>query len=336
MTRDQIVTFVTTATGYMQADDVAAAQLFVIARDRQIYDAALWKSSLVMCPIPLSPATNLDQAGGLVIVPSVIKRIVAMRTNGQAALGTGGLSMRVKGIEEYFRIDYDRFTEVGYPYEFGILAPIWFNARGIDGNNLIVNAPGPTDANAALECIWRDSTGQRFVTAGNAGKNPVVVSPAPGDGFAVIEQVLKAVTVGPVTVTWAGNQLSLSPASTRSPACQVARLFPTPNTAQVMNVLGKADYTELTFTSQEPAVSNSENLLIAMVRVDMLRRGGENGEAATAIQEIMAPPGPGNPGGLLAQLKAVEAVQEATNVRIIPEDGYGPEWGLGPYIRPYW
>lgn len=340
MTRDQIVTYVTTATGYAQPDDVAACQQFVTARDRLIYDSALWKSSLVLCPVAVNPG-NADNAAGLVILPPSIKRVVAMRTNALNSLGQGGFALRVHQLEHWFRIDYDRFSTTGTPWEFSLLPPIWTNIRLAAGAQLVVQLPAPGDANAQFKVVWRDSAGNRTSTISAAGAPTMNVVPAPGDGFVCLERVLKPVTQGTLIVTDGGanNYGTLQPADTTSPQCPVARLFDKPQQAITLNVLGKCRYDDsptamttigsLNFGSQEPSVANSETLLIALVRVDMLRRGGENGEAETALIECMGQAKDGH-GGLMQALKDIEAIQEAANMRIDPDAGYGPDYGLGP------
>lgn len=411
-----IANYVCTATGYVQSDDLAAAKSFTLARDRLIYDAALWKSSLVQCDIALDPVNNENHAAGLVLLPDVISRPVAVRTTDNA--------VRVNGLEYYFRVDADKFAESGAPFEFSELPPAWLIARagvpqwqdyaflppgqvtnyhtvagspyyadlatvagatyqatmgagdyGTDSNNhlaagqtetftaaggttrfygagnqivgvklkvltsgsggyvKITNA-SQTDEIVPIKVTWRDSAGQRYVVN---QKCPIKLTPPPGDGLVTIESIFKPVTDGLFNVlvenpisgtdsfleTTAG---SVDKGGTRTPRSAQLRLFGKPSVAVALKVLGKAVYQGLDFDQQEQTVRNAEDCLIAFVRADMLRRGGENGEAANAVQEAAE---------LLQQLKDIEAVQSANNVRIIPDSGYGPEWGLGPYIRPY-
>jgi hypothetical protein len=340
MTRDDIVTFATTATGYEEPDDVAAAQIFIEARDRLIYDFGLWKSSLVLCPLSFNAATNADNAQGLVILPSVIKRVVAMRTTGTPGwgIGNGGYSLRIRGLEYYFRVDYDAFTQSGSPQEFAINGEIWFNARLAAGDSVTCAMPNAGDAAVQIKVQWRDSTGQRTVTT---GVSPLVLNPAPGDGFVAVEHVYKSVnTAGALNLTSTGTGAalgSLTAAAGSSPLNVLARIFPVPNASFQLNVCGKARYADLqlNFGTQEPTIANSETALIALLRVDLLRRGGENGEAETALIEALGQNKDGS-GGLFQRLKDIELVQEAQNVCIVPEDGYGPEWGIGPYLPPYY
>jgi hypothetical protein len=150
MTRDELVTFICTSTGYGEPDDIAACQTFLVARDRMIYDSALWKDSLVMCEIAVDPVNNADHAEGIVFLPEVIARAVAVRTAENA--------VRVTDLGQYFRIDLDQFARTGQPFEFSILNPAWFVWRGTQALQL-VTAVGDT---APIKIVWRDELGKRF------------------------------------------------------------------------------------------------------------------------------------------------------------------------------
>lgn len=440
----ELIANVCTATGYLEDDDKAACRTFLTQRDRLIYDSALWKDSLVMCPVAVDPVNNADHAEGLVLLPEAIGRPVAVRTAENA--------VRVNGLETYFRYDADKFAETGTPFEFSIMPPAWFTVRPVadpfthtnvvvpayafsvvdnipgapvgifdvlgstvnltvgkvyqlkaastmsgyiiksdDGNfeleKLVRTTAGQTvyftatsdqvmflgpddghlsgdfhevglyafdgnldkielttrfkssgagstlklegDVDAIVRVLWRDSKGEKYNTT---GKLPLTLVPNDDAGFFEIDAVFKSSTNAPLTITLIDGtgvtclQATLAAAATRSPTYQRLRLFGIPSTAVVLKVLGKAKYDPLDFDTQEQTIRNSENCLLAFGRGDLLRRGGENGAAQLAFQEAAA---------LLQQLKDVEAVQAANNQRIIPDSGYGPEWGIGPYIRPY-
>lgn len=122
MNRDDIVTYVTTKAQMVQPDDVTACQLFVSKRYELIYNAYLWKDSLTMVNVSVDPVNNPDNANGIVLLPAQIDRVVAVRTQFN--------SVKVHGLEDYYRIDYDAFnagtTNVwGSAAEFAILNPIW-------------------------------------------------------------------------------------------------------------------------------------------------------------------------------------------------------------------
>jgi hypothetical protein len=411
-----LANFVCTSTGYLDPDDQAAVRTFLLARDRMIYDSALWKSALLMTTLALDPVNDLDHAEGIVVLPEEFQRPVGVRTTDNA--------VRVNAVENYFRFDADKFAETGSPFEFAEIQPLFVVWRGISA---IAVSCDPTESEVTIKIVWRDGNKVRtdevtlnpagvgntaYITPANA--QPIVVSGAgfgdvngsysfekatgyfkqtngtgcylrvegnfwvlrtpdltsvlywaeigsrvwlntdtPGDPDAAVSADPPGPTVtfpaagrGEIlavykTATQKAIQLGYSPSegalssivlgtidaeATNSPSFPRLRLFGIPSVAVNLRVLGKAKYLPLSDDRQEQTLRNSENCLIAFARGDLLRRGGENGAAQLAYQEA---------GVLLQQLKDIEAVQAANNQRIIPDQGYGPEWGIGPYIRPY-
>lgn len=166
MTRDEIVNYVCTKTQNLSADDITACQGFVKARYELIYNAELWKDALAVVPVPFDP-TNADNAEGIVLLPEIINRVVAMRTIFGAS--------RIQGLEHYFRIDFDAFCNRNANFlglfvaasEYSILSPIWFVWRGMGG--LTVSAPAdaapvaPSQIPPQFKISWRDETGKQFV-----------------------------------------------------------------------------------------------------------------------------------------------------------------------------
>lgn len=413
MNLSELVNFVCTATGYIEGDDQAACRTFLLARDRMIYDAALWKSSLVMANIQLDPTSNLDHAEGIVMLPEEFQRPVGVRT--------GDNAVRVNAVENYFRFDADKFIETGTPFEFAEIQPLLAVWRGIsaiviacdlgeanvaikvvwrDGNiiktseftlqangvgnvkylvpagsrEIVIDAGGEADANGSYAFdtasgFWKNANGYNLAvegaywilrtpdrsaivyfapistnvwqgvgsfspSGGATGALPAPTAAFPDAARAEILAVYKPATQAPVLVGYSGADGSLSGTvlatiesdALMSPSFPRLRLFGIPSVAVALRVLAKAKYQPLADDRQEQTLRNSENCLVAFARGDLLRRGGENGAAQLAYQEASA---------LLQELKDLEAVQAANNQRIIPDQGYGPEWGLGPYIRPY-
>ena len=115
---------------------------------------------------------------------------------------------------------------------------------------------------------------------------------------------------------------TLAATDTASPKYARIRLVPKPTTAVTITVLGKAKYEPLEFDQQEPALRNATNCLLAYIRASLRRRGGENAAAQLEFAEANA---------LLKELTSLEAVQAAHNSRFVPQSGYGPDLGLGPY-----
>ena len=390
-------------SGYNDTDDVAAAEKFARHWDEHIWNYALWKDALVVCDVAIAPATNDDHAEGIVFLPEVIDRVVAVRsTNNQIV---------VRGQEHYYRMDFDSFAATGTPIEFNILPPAWFTWRWSDAVNYLTVSGAAGDTTSAIKIVWLDGAGKRTVTQTTVGA-AAQLEPASADSVTVLA-VFKVTTSASVnlqgyvlgsdlvtgsysglfstyaltgltpgltyyytpgneqsagqgslispgnvaspisagyftattgTVTFAAPALdpayagvavtgtiqlatltisgTLTAIETHSPAYQRLRLLPIPTADFTLKVLGKAKYEPLDFDQQEPSLRNCTNALLAFIRGSLKRRGGENGAAQLEFQEANA---------LLKQVEQIEALQAANNSRFMPEDGYGPEFGIGPY-----
>lgn len=122
--------------------DVAAAKLFLAKRYELIWNSYLWKDSLVTAEVTVSP-DDPNHAEGIVLVPNIIERVVAVRSADR--------SVRVVGMETFYREDFDKFAGQGSPYEFALMSPIWFVWRGYGGLQLACEAPALVK--------WRDPQG---------------------------------------------------------------------------------------------------------------------------------------------------------------------------------
>lgn len=122
MTRDQLVSYITTQTQQLQPNDIAACQEIVATQYEIIYNQELWKDSLTLVTLDFDPVNNPDNANGVLFLPQQIDHVVAVRTTCN--------SVRVNNIENYYRVDYDAFTAnqsnfFGAAAEFAILPPVW-------------------------------------------------------------------------------------------------------------------------------------------------------------------------------------------------------------------
>jgi len=138
--------------------DTTACQTFLSKRYELIYNSYLWKDTLTMVNVPFDPVNNLDNAEGVCLLPEVIDRVVALRTSLN--------SVRIHGLEDYYRIDYDAFNQgitnpFGTSAEFAILSAVWFIWRGSLGLKMVYGNVA-TDT-SPCKVIWRDETGKRFV-----------------------------------------------------------------------------------------------------------------------------------------------------------------------------
>lgn len=159
MTLSELTDYVCTKSGLIEDDDREACKQFLSKRYELIYNSYLWKDALVAVDIAVDPTTNEDHAEGIVLVQEVIDRVVAVRTPDQG--GSYGNSVRIRGLEDYYRIDMDQFSMTGVPTSFALLSPIWFVWRGFTG--LQVVAANPADYQTPMKVTWRDSSGKRYV-----------------------------------------------------------------------------------------------------------------------------------------------------------------------------
>lgn len=139
--------FVCTKGQMVGTADIAAAKLFLAKRYELIWNSYLWKDSLVMVDVTVDP-DNADNAEGIVLMPEIIDRVVAIRTADR--------SVKVTGLETFYREDFDKFASHGTPYEFAILSPVWFIWRGTTG--LQVQA----QEGVTVKLVWRNSEGVKF------------------------------------------------------------------------------------------------------------------------------------------------------------------------------
>jgi hypothetical protein len=305
-------------SGYNDTDDVAAAAKFARHWDEHIWNAALWKDALVACDVAVTPGSNDDHAEGIVFLPEVIDRVVAVRTAANQIL--------VQGQEHHYRMDYDSFTAEGAPVEFHILPPAWFTWHA-DADYIYIRSRTDADAEEIIHVSWVDGLGRKTTQTFTIGSHTQLAPETPPTGKVTVLRVAKPTTTAPIAVydpttildDQAGNALVLS--DDHSPLYQRLRLLPIPTADLTLKVLGKAKCEPLEFDQQEPALRNCTNALLAYIRGSLKRRGGENGAAQLEFAEANA---------LLEQVKQIEALQAANNQRFLPEAGYGPEHGLGP------
>lgn len=131
--------YITTKAQMLEPDDEDACDEFVSKRYELIYNSFFWKDSLAMVNVTVDPVNNLDHAAGIVLLPQMIDRLAGIRTANN--------SVRIQGLEHFFRIDWDSFGAGGQtgfcPSEMAILNPIWLTVRpNPDGGQSLI----PSDA----------------------------------------------------------------------------------------------------------------------------------------------------------------------------------------------
>jgi hypothetical protein len=157
MTLAQLTDYVCQKAGLTEDEDRSACQGFISKRYELIYNSYLWKDSLAGVDITVDPVNNADNAEGIMLLPEVIDRVVAIRT--PDANGSFGRSVRVRGLEDFYRVDYDKFSKTGTPYEFALLSPVWFVWRGYGALQITGNASDTKQ----MKVTWRDRDGKRYV-----------------------------------------------------------------------------------------------------------------------------------------------------------------------------
>lgn len=190
MNLTDLTTYITQQTQMLNASDITSCQMFLSKQYELIYDGYLWKDSLAMVQIPFDPVNNQDNAEGIVLLPTVIDRVVGVRTACNA--------VRIQGLEQYYRIDFDSFcsngqNSYGYPNEFVILSPVWFVWRGNTGLTLIAAQDAPNlQANPPItgqfKVIWRDANGIQYVQLLTNGAQ--LLSPVSSTGIPPLDKNL--------------------------------------------------------------------------------------------------------------------------------------------------
>lgn len=118
----------------------------------------------------------------------------------------------------------------------------------------------------------------------------------------------------------AGAQiLTLAAAETAMEKRQRIQLFGSVTSGTVIRVLGKIKPPTFSADADEPALTGCEDALLAFAQARMLRRERQYAKAGGMMQEA---------GALLEQLKKEQTVQQAYHKRLIPETGYGDDYGL--------
>jgi hypothetical protein len=168
MTLTELVDYICTKSGMNSPEDQASARKFISKRYELIWNGYLWKDCLFGLDVAIDPSSNADHAEGIVLLPESVDRVVAVRTDVQ--------SVRVHGIEDYYRVDPDQFLRTGAPTEFSILDPVWFTWRGFYG---LKGAVDSSDVDTLGKLTWKDFNGERHVQSGKLSDMLGVVSALP-------------------------------------------------------------------------------------------------------------------------------------------------------------
>lgn len=162
-------------TGYLDTDDLTFAKQALRMRDDLLWRVGLWKDSLVQVNLTVDPETNEDHAEGVVYLPEVVERVVAVRTADHA--------LAVSGLETFYRAAFDTFATTGDPWEFAKLAPGWFTFRGYSG--IVIGNAGADDGQS-FRAVWRDTAGVQYSGNLTLNNNEVFLVDTPLIGTLII------------------------------------------------------------------------------------------------------------------------------------------------------
>lgn len=321
--------FVCAKVRHTEAEDVAACKQFIRQRYEVIYNDALWKHSMMQLDVAVNPLANqygaLDGAGidtschrdGVVLLPSIVDRVVAIRTSDRV--------IDVGDVLDWFRVDVDEFALTGRPLNFieqprvvwcpwQTTNPVYQRAVSCSYNDALV----PTDTGTVVKV--------RLVDENWVRKNfDLTMSPGANDPFVSgiikhIESFTKPPTTSSIILLASDTIIAtLQPSETEFRPLARVRLMPTPTEVLTIKVLFKMRHVPLAEDNESPALLNLDNVLLALAHGDMLERERQYAKAGVKFQEGLA---------LLEQFKRIETVQQAHRQRLLPEgdnEGYAIE-----------
>lgn len=114
----ELANFICGKVNESELEDVAQCKGFLRQRFDMLWRDQLWKDSLVeyaqtLSPTGYTPASNWLPTRGILLLPPIIDRVLAVRTNQR--------KLNVQRAEFYYRIDYDAFAKTGQASDFLVL-----------------------------------------------------------------------------------------------------------------------------------------------------------------------------------------------------------------------
>jgi hypothetical protein len=243
---------------------------------------------------------TLSSANNLVGITERIDATLKPTTNGTVSIATAEGVLYVNSAD----IDY-YFVPVSTPL---VLCPDY---RVFDPSTLVPANSSVFSTNETLLQFGRyiliadASTGQRITEISGPDPSELIRGTVTYDGSsATFESGFETVA----------TVLVLSASETTARPRERIRFLYKPDGAATIRVLGKRRCPTFTNDNDQPPIRGMDNALIAFVQGDMLERERQYGKAGLKFQEGTA---------LLDQLKAIETVQQAHNLRVAPDAGYG-------------
>lgn len=316
MTLEDMASFVTSKVRQTDAAAVARCKLFLRQRYEMIWNDALWRASVYRHDFTYEVAPAVAAASqppfgnywcapaGIRALPPTVDRVLALRRT------SGGLP--VEQAEGLFRYGVDEFEESGTPVKFIVLPPAVVDVSSRLTATDLTDTPHAlvgtaSDAGKTLRIRYLDPYGQEktesLVLDADANQEMV------GKG-SVILSVTKPETDGAITWSNDGDQLfvmaATATAADRHPRIQ---LLPKPTADTAFKCLVKKQASRLEDDSDAPEIPGVDNALMSFAQSDMLQAARQYGKAQAVAQEAIA---------LLAQLKRLEVVQQASRCQVVP------------------
>lgn len=326
MTLAEMAAHVCGKVNQQEPNDVTACKSYVRVNHEIVWNDALWKDSLYAYEYTLnSTGYTADKSWmplkQILLVRPELQKVVAVRTSER--------KLNVQSPMLFYRVDWNAFNNSGAMVDFEVLSKcVWEFDTGSE-QSFISHLLSAGDAATPYTLEYVGSNGMTIfpisstlplsdfaVTAGSASRLNSFGSQSKNVFLTTVDQLSLGDGMGIYT-----NGAHVAAAGV-APKRERIHLFGSIPNGTGLRVLGKRVVPRLVEDTDEPGLSCADPLLLLLAQADMLERERQYGKAQAVKAEAVA---------LLGQLKAVETVQQAHNVRFIPEDGYGNNdmWNQG-------
>jgi len=320
MTLYEIARFICDKVGKVDASSLTACKGYVRQRHQMVYDAMLWKDTMVytsttMLPVAdgLVPATTTYDP--VVPLPYDVARVIQVR---QSYDGTKD-NLGVREYQWHFSVHPDEFENTG--------RPIGFTDTGTSGISFPLRPLGTGEV-ITIACTDPNDVGKRVAVIGEAAGAGLVrddITLAYGSnstnyGWTQVHVITKDVTDAYLAVqNAAATKTMLIPGPVTEARVAAIRLVPTPEytagQSVTLYVLGKRPLRPMQGDNDMPMIPGTDNVLIALGQADMLERSRQYAKAQAKVVEGME---------LLKLAKDQETNQSAKVSQVCPEVALQP------------
>lgn len=314
MNLGEMAAFVCNKVRHTDSVSVTRCKEFLNARYTMVYDSELWRASL-FCTYA-SAGEN-----GVYFLPDTVDSLVAVRADDRY--------LRTEQFEQFFRIDYNLFSDTGNAYQFSILQRcVWdrsfanasTSTEYINGNTIKIASDDSGDLTTVCKVTYIDSQGRLNIVDKQIGHfNGSSISGGETVDFVFrIISITKPVTAGTCTV-WFNVNGSATAFSTSSYSVgrpeytnfpQVQPFQVVGSTAETLLCLFKVKCPGLPSDNSVSIIPSLDNCLMAFAQADMLERERQYGKAQICVAEG---------GALLNEAKKSEVYEQAYSARVVPD-----------------